>query len=208
MSDTDRDGYSPFELRDMDEQTARETLTVAEYEEWEQIQDLYAQKRETEQRWEEQAETVADVTVSADMTDLGVEVELFGNTLLVYADLEDPAFRDSVETLESEFGDIEIEDPAADGAAAFGDVDADRLDDMAEHLVAMLRSVLVRWDGTPWADLSADQQDAILASVREQWGITGLLKAWGEISYAIRADYDELEARIEKFRSPERRGDR
>jgi uncharacterized protein HemY len=66
----------------------------------------------------------------------------------------------------------------------------------------------VRWDGTAWADLPEQRREAILQQAREAWGITGLLKAWGEITLAIREDYDELEARVESFRAPERRGTR
>jgi len=207
MSDSDSE-YSAFDLRDMDEDEAWDTLSREQYEQWEKIQELYDGVEETEQQFEREAETVADVTVSADMADLGTEVSIFGNDLLVYADLESPAFRDATERLESEFGDITVENPDAEDAAAFGDVDEERLADMAAHLVEMLDTVLVRWDGTEWDTLADDQQQTILQQARASWGITGLLKAWGEITLAIREDYDELEARVEFFRSPERCGTR
>jgi len=205
---TDDSEYSAFDLRDMEEETAWDELSREESEQWEKIQELYDGVEETEQQFEREAEAVADVTVSADMTDLGTEVSVFGNDLLVYADLESPEFRDATERLESEFGDITVENPDAEDEAAFGDVADERLDDMAAHLVEMLDTVLVRWDGTEWDSLSDGQRETILQQARASWGITGLLKAWGEITLAIREDYDELEARVESFRSPERRGTR
>jgi hypothetical protein len=207
MSDSD-DDYSAFDLREMDEEEARQTLTVNEFQQWEKIQELYDEAEDTEQEWQEDADAVAEVTVSADMDALGTEVDIYGNDLLVHADLESPAFREATERLEDEFGDIAVENPDAEGTDAFGDVDAARLDDMGAHLLEMLDTVLVRWDGTAWADLPEQRQEAILQQAREAWGITGLLKAWGEITLAIREDYDELEARVESFRAPERRGTR
>lgn len=209
MSDSDTGGdYSAHDLKRMDEQTARETLTVAQYERWEDVQALYDQVADTEQQWEQEAATVADVTVSADMDDLGTRVELYGNDLLVHADIEAPEFRAAMERLDEEFGDVTVENPDADGAAAFGDVDDDRLEAMADHLLEMLDIVLVRWDGTAWDALTDDQQQTILQQARSGWGIAGLLKAWGEIAVAIREDYEEMEATMQSFRGEERRGHR
>lgn len=208
MSKTDDREYTAHDLKRMDEQEARETLTVAQYERWEDVQALYDEAEETKAEWQEDAERVADVTVSADMEALGTHVDIYGNDLLVYADIESPAFREATQELQDEFGDVTVEDPDAEGEAAFGDVDAARLDAMADHLLGMLDMVLERWDGTEWDDLPDGQREAILADAREGWGVAGLLRAWGEISIAIREDYDEMEARMQSFRSEKRRGDR
>jgi len=208
MTDSESE-YSAFDLKAMDEDEARQTLTVAQFERWEDIQDLYDRAAKTEAEWQDEAATVADVTVSADMDDLGTRVEIFGNDLLVYADLEHPEFRQATERLDDEFGDLSVEDPDADADTdAFGGVDGDRLEALADHLMGMLDTVLVRWDGTAWDDLPAEQQQAILQQAREAWGVTGLLRAWGEIAVAIREDYDQLEATMQSFRNEERRGTR
>lgn len=192
--------YSVSQLREMDEQTARDTLTVNQYERWEQIQDLYDDVAETEAEWQSQEETVAAVTVSADMEQLGTRVDVFGNDLLVHADTEAPAFRQAAERLESEFGDI-------DGSELDG-VDDDRVQALADHLVEMLSQVIVQWGGTEWDSLPPAQRDSILADAREKWGVDGLMLAWSDIAVAIREDREEVVGQLEKFRDPERRGTR
>jgi hypothetical protein len=207
MTGNDTDGsadsgleYTAGELRRMDEETARNTLTVTQFERWESIQELHDEAAETEAEFGEQADTVAEVTVSADMESLGVEVDVFGNDLLVHADTEDPEFQRHAETLDEEFGDV-------DGSNVDGVAD-ERLDRLADHLVEMLDLVIVRWDGTEWDDLTDAQRHSVLGDAREQWGIEGLLLAWADIAASIYEDRDERMERIEKFRDPERRGNR
>jgi hypothetical protein len=199
--------YSPRELAAMDEDEARNTLTVAQYERWEDLKDLFDEQADTEEEWEQQEETVQEVTVSADMDQLGTEVDIYGNDLLVRADPESQDLQDALETLEDEYGDIEVEDPDADGEAAFGDVNTDRLDALADHLLGMLEEVIVRWDGTRWAGLPRGQREAILADARAEWGIDGLMLAWARIAAEIRADREEVVADIESFRGETGRGD-
>jgi len=192
--------YSAHELKRMDEETARNTLTVTQFERWESIQELYDDADETQDEWDAQAETVAEVTVSADMESLGVEVDVFGNDLLVHADTEDPEFQRHAQTLDDEFGDV-------DGSNVES-VAPERLDRLADHLVEMLDLVIVRWDDTEWNELTDGQRHGVLSDAREQWGIEGLLLAWADIAASIYEDRDERMGRIEKFREPERRGDR
>lgn len=199
--------YTPRELADMDEEEARQTLPIAQYERWEQIQDLYEEKADTEAEWEREEETVREVTVSADMEQLGTRVDLYDNDLLVRADPESQALQDALETLEDDYGDIEVEDPDADGEAAFGDVDTDRLDALADHLLGMLDEVIVRWDGTRWAGLPAAQREAILQDARAAWGIDGLMLAWARIAAEIRADREGVVEDLESFLAEAGRGD-
>lgn len=192
--------YTPRELRAMDEDEALSTLTVAQYERWQGIQDLYDDVEETEAEWDAQAETVAEVTVEADMEALGTRVDVFGNDLLVHADTESTGFRNAAQRLDDEFGDIEGDQ--------LEDVDDGRVDALANHLLDMLDAVLVEWDGTDWDALDEDGRQGVLQSARSKWGVDGLMLAWGEIAVAIREDREETVGRIEKFRNPERRGDR
>ena len=194
--------YNPHDLLRMDEQEARSTLTVDQYERWEQIQELHDQADETQDEWEEEAEAVADVTVVADMEALGTRVDVFGNDLLVHADPEDPDFRQAAEHLDDEFSDVTGDDVAGE------DIDPERADDLAEHLLTMLDTVLVKWDETEWDDLTEAQCESILDETREAWGLSGLFRAWGEIAVAIREDQEEVKDRMNKFRDEERRGNR
>jgi len=207
MSDSDSE-YSPFDLRDMDEEEARQTLTVNEFEQWEQIQELYDSVEETKAEFERDADAVAEVTVSADMEALGTEVDIFGNTLLVRANPEDRELIKKVERIEAEFGDIAVEDPDADGAAAYEGVPRERLNDMATALVDVLDHLILRWDGTDWASLSDAKRDAVLAQARETWQIDGLQLAWEHIVVAMDEERSEREDRLKSFRSAERRGSR
>jgi hypothetical protein len=199
--------YTPRELAEMDEDEARNTLTVAQFERWEGLQDLFDEQADTEEEWEQQEETVQEVTVSADMEQLGTHVEVYGNDLLVRADPDSSEFRSAIDALDDEFGDIEVADEDADGADAFGDVDRERLDDLADHLLEMLDSVLVKWDGARWAGLPSEQRDTILAESRAKWGVDGLLLAWGDIVTAIREDHEGTVSQLESFRGAEGRGD-
>lgn len=192
--------YTPRELREMDEAEARSTLTVDQYERWEGIQELYEEVEETEAEWDAQAETVADVTVNADMEALGTRVDVFGNDLLVHADTESKEFREAAERLDTEFGDIDGDNLEA--------VDESRVSELGEHLLDMLDAVVVKWGDTEWSALDEDGRQGVLQSARSKWGVDGLMLAWSDIAIAIREDREERVGRIEKFRSPERRGNR
>lgn len=193
--------YTVSQLRDMDEDEAYATLTSkAQLERWERIQSLYDDVAETEQEWAQQEETVAAVTVNADMEQLGTRVDIYGNDLLVHADPEAPAFREAAERLDSEFGDID--------GSELDSVADDRVQALADHLLEMLDHVLVKWGDTEWADLPEGQRQTILDDARSKWGVDGLMVAWGDIALAIREDREEVVGRLEKFRNPERRGTR
>lgn len=199
-SNTEADGRSVTELRRMDEQTARQTLTVAEYERWEAINDLHDQADETRQQWAEEDERVSDIVVHADRTDLGTAVDLYGNDVLVHVDPEDDAVRDAADTLDGEFGDVGAED-----AADLDDVDVDRL---AGLLCDLFDAILLEFNGTAWDDLDDDTRRDVLADAREKWGVEGLLLAWADVAVAVEEDRNERLDVIESFRSPERRGRR
>lgn len=192
--------YAVHELLDMDEQTARESLTVNQYERWEKLTDLHEEAEQTKAEWDQQAETVEELTVHADPEQLGTAVDVFGNDLLVHIDSEDSDFRAAAERLE----DIQTETPDDESA----NIDPERVDAAADALTAMLDTVIVRWNGHNWRGLTDDRRAAILDDAREKWGADGLLLAWMDIGAAVAEDREERVDVIEKFRNPERRGNR
>lgn len=200
MSSDTTDGYTVTELRRMDEEAARTTLTVAEYERWESINALHDQAEETRQQWDDEAETVADLTVHADVDDLGTEVDVYGNNLLVHIDSEDDALTDAAETLDDAFGEDELDDP--------GELDDDRKAEVVENLVTMIDAVIVRWNGTEWNDLGESTRRGVLGDARAKWGVDGLMLAWVDIASAVHEDREEKVSVIDSFRDPERRGRR
>jgi hypothetical protein len=199
----DRD-WTNAQLLAMDESEARSTLTVDEYERWEKLNDLHAQADETREQWADEGQEVAAITVSADMDDLGTEVDIYGNTLLVHIDSDDPDVQAVIEDLQS-FKD--------DHGEIFDSDDLERFDDgvrdeLATLLCDVLDAVIVRWDGTDWRDLDTAARQSVLADARREWGLDGLLLAWVDIQIAVREDQEAKVDVIESFRSPERRGRR
>jgi DNA-binding protein YbaB len=188
----------------MDEQTARQTLTVAQYERWEKLNDLYDDAEATKEQWEAEAEQVAEITVEADMESLGTAVEVYGNDLVVHIDSDDPALRENIERLEAlqdEYADLDADDMTLD--------DGDELkEEMRGLLQSLLDSVLVEWNGTAWDSLAEDQRADIVAEAAESWGFDALLMGWVDIAQAIQEDREDRMDVIESFRDPARRGDR
>lgn len=199
-TDTDAPEYTPGQLLGMDEKTARTTLTVAQFERWEKVNDLHAEAAETKQEWAAEDEQVTDLTVHADPEQLGTEVDLFGNDVLVHVDSESEEFRAVAEEVDAQFGDRDID--------AVENFDAADRDAIAEGFQEMLDIVLVRWNGHEWAELRPAEREYIREQWREKWGVDGLLKGWIDIAVAVNEAREEQLDVIESFRSPERRGDR
>lgn len=185
--------YTRRELREMDEQTARNTLTVAEYERWERIQDLYEQREDTLDEWDSQEQTVADVTVHADAETLGTEIELYGNELLVRVRPDSRRLQQVRGRLDD--NDIDLDNPDAEDVA---DIDEETQEAIADALTSLLDAILVRWNGTKWRDLSPEQREAILADARQAWGLDGLL--FGVVQ-VIRAVHEDQNRRVEDVKS-------
>lgn len=184
--------YTPRELRQMDEQEARQTLTVAQFERWESIQDLYEEAEQTQAEWDAESETVSEVAIHADMAQLGTEVEVFGNDLVVYLDPEERQTRQALQRLEDEYSDIDVD--------ALEETDDERLDELVDLLLDLLDAALVEWNGTRWADLSEAKRDTTLADIYSAWGTQALMLAWLEITQAIQADREARIDQIESFR--------
>jgi hypothetical protein len=207
-TDDSDDGYSTLDLRQMDRETARNTLTVTEFERWEQLHELREGAEQNRERWDREDEVVAEITVSADTDSLGTEVDVFGNDLLVRANPDDPDLQAAVDDLEAmrdDMADVDLTD--ADALDALDDAAAERV---ADALLAMLDALIVKWDGTPWADLPDDEREYILNDARhpDKWGLDGLVKAWIDILAAIHEDREERMDVIESFRPATGRGRR
>ena len=199
----DRDRIPAHELRRMDEETARSTLTVNQYERWEKLNDLHAEAAETKEQWADEAERVAEITVSADMEQLGTEVDVFGNDLLVYVDSDDEevqAIGEDLERIQAKHDDVPAEEIET--------IPAEDREEMARVLCRLLDAILVRWDGVEWADLPEWKRETVLEDARDGWDLDGLLLAWVDIAVAINEDREETMDVIESFRSSERRGRR
>jgi len=195
MSTTD---YSPFELRDMDEETARNTLTVAEFERWESVQDLSERADERAAEFEDGDATVMGVVVEADMSELGAELELYGNDLLVYLDPDDKRVREVARTLEDEFGGLSPDDAEELDAA-----DEDRL---VELLTEFVRLSIMEWNGEDFGDLPEASQKRIAANAADQWGTVGLLVGMLKIAEACDEAQDEWLGAVDQFRGAQGRG--
>jgi len=196
-ADSDR---SINDLRQMDRETARQTLPVAEFERWEQLHDLHEQADETRQRWAAEDDAVESLTVNADMDQLGTEVDLYGNDVLVHVDSEDPKLEAAAEQVDDAMGDTDPEEVA--------DLDDSDIDEVTDGLLELLDTVLVRWNGTDWNDLGVDVRGDTLAACRRKWGVDGLLLAWVDVMAAVRQDQEGKVSVVESFRQPERRGRR
>jgi len=192
--------YSAVDLRRMDKETARNTLTVTEYERWEKIQQLDDEAEETREQWADEEDTVAEITVNADMEQLGTELDLYGNDVLVHVDSQNTALEDHADAVDDILGDVDPEDVDS--------LTQSDLDDVLGHLLDMLDIALVRWNGTEWADLPEDARADTLARIGESWGVEAVLMAWFDIAEAMHAEREEKVSAIESFRNPERRGRR
>lgn len=196
--DSDSDGdqtqaYSVSELRAMDEQTARQTLTVEQYERWDSLQDLYDQAEANRDRFAREDDQVHDLTVHADPEALGTDVQLYGNDLLVHLDSDDPTFR----AVHDEYQDLV-------GDTDEGEADLEALEEnreaVADAIIELFDCLLVRWNGTDWERLSPKQRRGVLADAREAWGFDALVLGWGEVMAAIRETREQQAEAVESFR--------
>lgn len=187
------DGYSMAELEAMSEQEAKDTLTVTEFEQWEQLQELFEQDRETREQWEQASETVADVAVKADMEQLGTKVDLWGNPVVVHLDPGDRHLQQRVQRFEDRHGEHAGED-----IDDLDDVDTDAIAESVKHLLDVL---LVEWDGTKWHQLpeyDSDEYHPVLDVAEDKWGLAGLVDG---VVRVLETAYEEQQQRMEEIES-------
>lgn len=192
--------YTTLDLRRMDEQDARHTLTVAEFERWEKLHDLTDSAAETRERWADESEQVLDITVNADADALGTEVDVYGNDLLVHVDSEDRQFRQAAEALDDELQSTDTDEVDA--------LDAETRERLADAILDVLDACILRWNGTEWGDLPDEKRYAVLGDARAKWGLDATLAAMFDIVIAIREDHEEKKEVVESFLGEERRGRR
>lgn len=192
--------HTPGELLAMDEQTARETLTVQQFGRYEKLHELEADADETKERWAEENERVTELTVHADAEKLGTEVDWYGNDVLVHVDSDDAAFRDTIETFREEFDDV--------GTDEIDTLEPERAETLTSHLLTLLDHLVVQWNGHDWDALPQAERDAILSEARDKWGLDAAFGALMDAMTAIRKEREEQVDVVESFRSETGRGDR
>ena len=196
----ERDDYSAMDLRDMDRAEADQRLDDADLARWKDVQELTNAADERAEQFAENEQTVHSVVVDADLSDLGTDVDLFGNTLTVYLDSDDDRLHDAVERLEDEFGDVSQDD--------LGTLDKSDRTAIGNALEDILLSAIVAWDGQAFDDLPADEPLAIVQTAREKWGLTATFEAVMRIIDACNEAQEERFEAIDSFRTAQRRGHR
>jgi hypothetical protein len=208
----DRDRIPAHELRRMDEQTARSTLTVNQFERWETLRDLHERADEQRAEWQEDARVATETLVFADAGDLSAEVSVFGNDLQVYYAADDPRIRDAAERLADVFGIDADADPEELDDVTTDDVAEEDLHDAKAVLADLILVAVVEWNGDTLADLPPAAEEQIRTTITADpptgWGLAGLMDAWTVIQTAVEEQRDERLERVRKFRDAERRGDR
>ena len=210
MSAKSADRRSITELRRMDEQTAMQTLTMAEYQRWESVNDHHDRAEEVRQEWRETEAEATSILVNTDVSDLATDIELFGNDVAVYYDPEDPRLHDAAEAVADVLG-VDIDD-AADLEATTNDVPREAIDDAKGALSDLVCVTFVEWNGHNWSDLPAESRRTVAERIQQSrpdgWGLAGLMDAFSEIMTAVETNRNERLERVQKFRNPERRGNR
>ena len=194
-------GRTMAELRAMDESTAKTELSFQEYQTWESLNDKLDEHEATVKEFEDAEEATTDAIVFADRSDLATDVSIMGNSVAVYYDPSDDSIRDPAERLQERF---DIDD--ADGLDA-DDVPEEEIEFVADCLIDLIEAAVVEWNGTHIDDLSPQDIAFIRDGIRG-WGLAAMMDAWVEIQVSVEENRNERLERIQKFRSPERRGDR
>ena len=210
MSATTDDSRTLTELLRMDEQTAKRELSYAEYQTWESATDHHGRYQERKREWRENEQQATDILVNTDVSALATEIELFGNDVAVYYDPEDPRLHDAAEAVADVLG-VDIDD-AADIEATTNDVPREAIDDAKGALAELVCVTFVEWNGHNWSDLPAESRRTVVERIQQSrpdgWGLAGLMDAFSEIMTAVETNRNERLERVEKFRNPERRGNR
>jgi len=194
-------GRTMAELRAMDEPTAKAELSFREYQTWESLNDKLDKHEQTKQDWQDIDEATTDAIVFADRSDLAADVSVMGNDLSVYYGPEDSDIRDPAKRLQERF---DIDD--ADGLDA-DDVPEEDIEFVADCLIDLIEAAVVDWNGTHYDELSPQDLAFIRDGIRD-WGLAAMMDAWVEIQVSVEENRNDRLERIQKFRDPERRGDR
>lgn len=196
------DSYTPGELRRMDDEEARSTLTVDQYERREKLLAMQAEAEETAERFAEEEEVVHGISVATDPEELGTSVETMGNELLVHLDRENRHIRQHLQALDEQTED-------GDDVPNPEELSEDSVDEAVEHVLGLFEHAVIRWNGEPFATKPEDERADVLASVRRNWGADGVMLAFFDVLMAVAEESQEREAAMESFRGATGRdGDR
>ena len=193
-TETDDGRRSITELRRMDREQARATLSVPEFERWEALQERFDAAEETRAEWEAADDLATEITVHADREKLGTEVDVFGNDVLVRVDPESPGLRDRVEATEARFGDDDV---------GIEELDEEAAADLREKMVGIYEEIVVEWNGhdfTDDGDLTEAARRQVFADAAEKWGIRGLFMGLADIIAAVRDDQETRLEAVDSFR--------
>jgi len=201
MSLSEDGGRTMAEYRQMDEATAKTELSYQEFQTWESLNEKLDEHEQTKEDWQDIDEATTDAIVFADRSDLAVDLTIMGNDISAYYGPEDDDVRDAAERLQERFDLDETDGLDAD------DVPEEDVEFVADALIDLICAAVIRWDDTHWDDLSPRAVEAIRDGIRD-WGLAALMDAWVEVQVSVEESRNERLERIEKFRDPERRGDR
>lgn len=183
--------YSSLDLRQMDREQARQELPMAQFERWEQLHENIKQAEQTREQWAEHDELATELVVHADVEELGTEVDLYGNELIVDFDPDNEDLLNLIKKTQRKYGEIEIE--------TIEELEQDRMQEMALALEDIFREIILQWNGTDYRELPEDTQIQIISQARDKWGLRAF--ALGIVDCLIRAyeDQEQRMAAIESF---------
>lgn len=202
-----------FDLKEIDDrEVAYRKLSGPDFERWEKLKELERNAEENKRQMQEDAAVATDVIVRADVSDLGTEVEVFGNTLSCYYDPESQQIRDAAEQVGEVCG-VDADDPGDLEGASVDDVADDDIPAIKSALVDLITAAIVEWRGTPWDSLEDDTKTEIRETIKRPpeaggWGVAGLMDAFVEIYVTVEDNRNDRLERIQKFRNETRRGNR
>ena len=209
-ANTDSGGRTLTELLRMDEQTAKRELSYAEFQTWQSATDHHSRYQERKRDWRENDIAVTQSLIKTDVIDLATEVTLWGNDVYVYYDPEDQRLRDAIDDLGDSLG-VDM-DGVDEIEATADDVTPEDMDAVKSALAEFLCVSFVEWDGQLWADMDGETREQIREQIQQPypdgWGLAGLMDALTEVINAVESNRNARLERVQKFRNPERRGNR
>lgn len=204
--------YSVFDLRDMSASEAKE-LPEEEYARWRSVQETVEDAQATQARWRQEEREVGNVIVKAANDELHLPVDVFGNTIMVHAEM-DYEMMVSLQELEDSF--------RGRGTNELSDAEFQRLREMMAEL---FRSLVVEFDGTPVAEIPeytwrdrvraaivpgdslTDPHTYLYEECLDAWRFSGMFKFIAKAAQTINAHQQEWEEQAKSFRRQERARD-
>lgn len=190
LEDTTNPGRkTPNELRSMSEEEAEMWLDGDEYDRWERLHRLDAQRKETQAEWDEQEQKTVATLVKADMGDLTTDLDIYGNdvSVLVNLDREQRALMRAIQDKYAGVEDIE-------------DLTETEIDALESMLADWIEVVVHEFNGTKLDDLSEEKRRTLTLQMVEKWGLRATMMAMVDIIEAINVQDEQTMEMVEKFR--------